>query len=616
MRRAAARRGRKVAALGSGAMLMSGAAGLAVSLSAAPAAAATTFTVDDSGDTGPTAADCAGAPDGDCSLRDAIAAANADAVEDTIVFAASVTGTITLNSDLEGITEAVDITGPGASVLTIDGQDQYQPLFFDDIDTGTPSITGLTITNGDSNGRVLDNSGGAIGIYLSDATFSFSNLEVSSSYAYNDGGGLWCADGAADVTVSNSTFDDDYAGNNTSLGAGGGLYFYCDDLTITGSRFTDNGTYYNGGGLYFAGDALVVSGSTFTGNVASNHNGGAMWLAGNEHTITNTTIDDNHSYGDGGGGLFLSNGTFTMSDSTVSGNTTDDYGGGFYINTDDEVLIERSTISGNEAENNGGGFELYGGEGDVTILASTISGNIAEGTGGGFYFANEDILVTIANSTIAGNIANGNGGGIAVDSGDLSLLQTTISGNTATTGLGDGLYFDGYDEPAGLRAGSHGDRAAEEQARFEQKLARGEAKPGDAPPPGDVTALDAGAATITGTIVSGNIGGDDVNSDGDIPFAITANNSLFGGLTGITLSGAGNLTGVNDPGLGALANNGGPTLTMALSATSPALDVGPATVPAFAGNGFDQRGTGFARVVNGRVDIGAFERELEGLFTG
>jgi hypothetical protein len=98
---------------------------------------------------------------------------------------------------------------------------------------------------------------------------------------------------------------------------------------------------------------------------------------------------------------------------------------------------------------------------------------------------------------------------------------------------------------------------------------------------------------------------------------VTANNSLLGGIgSQITLSGAGNLTGVNDPGLGALANNGGPTQTMELSATSPALDVGPATVPTFAGNGFDQRGTGFARVVNGRVDIGAFERALVGLFTG
>jgi hypothetical protein len=42
-------------------------------------------------------------------------------------------------------------------------------------------------------------------------------------------------------------------------------------------------------------------------------------------------------------------------------------------------------------------------------------------------------------------------------------------------------------------------------------------------------------------------------------------------------------------------------------------------VPSFAGNEFDQRGTGFARVSGGRVDVGAFElqiAELIVLFTG
>jgi hypothetical protein len=57
-------------------------------------------------------------------------------------------------------------------------------------------------------------------------------------------------------------------------------------------------------------------------------------------------------------------------------------------------------------------------------------------------------------------------------------------------------------------------------------------------------------------------------------------------------------------------------MTMKLLTGSPALDAGPASVPSFAGNSFDQRGAGFPRVVNGRVDIGAYEAELEGLFTG
>jgi hypothetical protein len=55
--------------------------------------------------------------------------------------------------------------------------------------------------------------------------------------------------------------------------------------------------------------------------------------------------------------------------------------------------------------------------------------------------------------------------------------------------------------------------------------------------------------------------------------------------------------------LGPLANNGGPTLTMGLLAGSPALGAG--SNPNEYTN--DQRGPGFPRVVNGSVDIGAFQ---------
>ena len=57
--------------------------------------------------------------------------------------------------------------------------------------------------------------------------------------------------------------------------------------------------------------------------------------------------------------------------------------------------------------------------------------------------------------------------------------------------------------------------------------------------------------------------------------------------------------------LGPLQDNGGPTFTHALLPGSPAIDSGDPsfTPPPF----YDQRGPGFDRVVNGRIDIGSFE---------
>src|ERR1051325_8224777 len=58
-----------------------------------------------------------------------------------------------------------------------------------------------------------------------------------------------------------------------------------------------------------------------------------------------------------------------------------------------------------------------------------------------------------------------------------------------------------------------------------------------------------------------------------------------------------------DPMLGPLQDNGGPTLTNALLPGSPAINAGD---PNFQGS-YDQRGPGYDRVRNGRLDIGSFE---------
>jgi hypothetical protein len=63
-----------------------------------------------------------------------------------------------------------------------------------------------------------------------------------------------------------------------------------------------------------------------------------------------------------------------------------------------------------------------------------------------------------------------------------------------------------------------------------------------------------------------------------------------------------------------LADNGGPTKTHALLTGSPAIDAGDPEAVAGVGTvpQFDQRGTGFPRVMNSRIDIGAFELALPG----
>ena len=119
---------------------------------------------------------------------------------------------------------------------------------------------------------------------------------------------------------------------------------------------------------------------------------------------------------------------------------------------------------------------------------------------------------------------------------------------------------------------------------------------------------------LVGTIVSGNGTGD---IETQATATVNSTNSLWGTKSaGITITDLGGTINSTAALLGALASNGGPTQTMALLTGSPAIDTGPTTVPTFTGNQFDQRGAGHPRVVNGRVDIGAYEKPLVVRFTG
>jgi hypothetical protein len=100
--------------------------------------------------------------------------------------------------------------------------------------------------------------------------------------------------------------------------------------------------------------------------------------------------------------------------------------------------------------------------------------------------------------------------------------------------------------------------------------------------------------------------GNSVLNAGDLGANISNDSGTITSL-GYNLSsdnGGGYLTATGDqintaPMLGPLQDNGGSTLTHALLPGSPAIDAG--------GPEFDQRGPNFKRVVNNRIDIGAFE---------
>ena len=210
-----------------------------------------------------------------CSLRDALTLANSQGAGDIIL---SVTGTISLGSALPAIAASVNVSGPGAKLLTVSGNDSATVGSVFTINSGgAASLSGLTIANGNggSNGGGLSNFNGVVTV--SDCTIS--------SNSSNAGGGIY---NQGTLTVSNSTL----SGNSSVNGSGGGGIFSNGALTMSNSTLSGNTSVNAGGGIYNQG-ALTVSNSTLSGNTSVNGSGGGIFNHGATVSMSNSIVAGN-----------------------------------------------------------------------------------------------------------------------------------------------------------------------------------------------------------------------------------------------------------------------------------------------------------------------------------
>ncbi len=263
------------------------------------------------------------------------------------------------------------------------------------------TLIGFTITNGDA---VL---GG--GVYTENASPLLSHLKVQGNHASGNGGGMYFA--SSDAVLAN--------------------------LTVTG-----NSADGNGGGLYMENSSISCSNMTVTYNTSSN-SGGGLYVDGGSPEFTSLSIMHNAASMDGGG-AYLNNANPAGRDWAVQYNEALGYGGGIYADSVQGEFDELS-IEDNDASSFGGGG-IYVSYCSIGLDSSFVRGNAAGTDGGGIFAVLTSLKLTQStvnnNEAMGFGFSDGSGGGLYLIGSDPYLYNTTISGNTAHTGNGGGLYHE------------------------------------------------------------------------------------------------------------------------------------------------------------------------------
>jgi CSLREA domain-containing protein len=418
--------------------------------------------------------------DGDCSLREAITAANTDmnvdncpagSSVDTIdlipneIFILKSVDNITYGANgLPVVTGEININGNDATIQRDNSANDFRVFFIPD--QGSITLNDITIRNGRSSGCLYSplNCGGGLFIHGGVANIRNVILESNTSTGTNGrGGAIYNVEG--NLIIDNSSFQENTAAN------GGAIENFNGSVKITNSSFINNSASGLGGALD-AGDRLSqvdIVETTFNNNSASN--GGAIYNGTGSVIIDSSNFYRNNATS-AGGGINNDDGDFQIINSLFEDNSAP-IGGGIFTDENGSSLVLENSIFRNNAADQGGALNIW--ESDVTVVDSEFTNNSGT-SGGGVYmgyrwgslqiqntiFENNSAssigggignqapgsIIAIYDSEFTNNSSGRDGGGVYNSYANLTITETTFQNNSS--GSGGGLYIGSNVENASI----------------------------------------------------------------------------------------------------------------------------------------------------------------------
>ena len=270
--------------------------------------------------------------------------------------------------------------------------------------------------------------------------------------------------------------------------------------------------------------------------------------------------------GQGASSFFIANASSIYLVNITFTNGRSQYGGAVFVGPAGVVYLEHARVTNNRAQQGGGVIVAAGA--DLTVVDSTISGNTGTQTGGGIHLG-QGAFVQLVRSTVSGNSSPYGAGVFASSTAVLAVDNSTIAKNVAGN-TGGALY-------AAQNVGLTLVNSTVSLNSASTSL-------------GGLYADTTANVNIQNSIIAGNTKGNAAGAAID-----TSVSNIIGGST----------TGLLDP--AGLQANGGPTKTIKLLATAAAaLDDGNTGACTSVGN-VDQRGL----TRGSPCDIGAVERDRD-----
>ena len=288
----------------------------------------------------------------DCSLREALIAANAHANKDRVLLGK---GTYKLQIPASGtpfqsgalaIFNAVSVVGegPGQTRINANGLDSVIRIGSGITAFGGVTLKGMTITGGDAGATGVPHTSEGGGIFAAGeagSTLALRNVVVLGNQA-KFGGGVF--DYREGLSIKDSTI------RNNSADEGGGIHVIAapqaTKAAIRSSTISDNSAGKGGG--------LLADGSTFWGPQPPTVD------------LLNTTLSRNHAKADGGAIMADNQATVTLGYTTVAYNAADidgtggGSGGGLYQHSNAVLGLANSIVAKNAVGASGAGPECDG----------------------------------------------------------------------------------------------------------------------------------------------------------------------------------------------------------------------------------------------------------------